>query len=206
MGGCRRDGIGVTRRNVVKEKRDEEWMARKGLLDVVREGEANQTDTYDDMLRICWGKQECWSCLGTKSEEGDVGCSWCPSSQTCIPNPTHPPFFAPFVNSDICPLWYERWELRTTPLGCHVSTITVMAVVVAVLSTMLVLGAVGGVVVCVRKWNADEESRGWWKVWRWRVELRDVEPRRGRSRVRTNGGVVQGEEEEGERRPLLDGD
>jgi hypothetical protein len=49
-------------------------------------GSLNETDTYDDMLRICWAKQECWSCIGTESrlKEGDekggeVGCSWCPS-------------------------------------------------------------------------------------------------------------------------------
>jgi len=74
-----------------------------------------------------------------------------------------------------------------------------MAVVVAVLSTMLVLGVIGGFVVCVRRWNSEERTRGWWKLWRWRVGLRDIKPRRGRgrSRVRTNG----------ERRPLLeDGD
>lgn len=50
-------------------------------------GWLNETDTYDDMLRICWMKQECWSCIGTSSRGGDeghgngreVGCSWCPS-------------------------------------------------------------------------------------------------------------------------------
>lgn len=81
------------------------------------------------------------------------------------------------------------------------STITLMAVVIAVLSTMLVLGIVMAFVICVRRWN--RESRGWWKVWRWRIELRDVKPRGRRKDTSRNGGLLV---EEGERRPLLDGD
>lgn len=90
------------------------------------------------------------------------------------------------------------------PLGCHVSTITVMAVAIAVLSTILVLGVVAGCTVCVRRWN--REDSGWWKIWRYRVVLRDVKPRgRGRQRRRQNGNEGVLEEREDDRRPLLGG-
>lgn len=77
-----------------------------------------------------------------------------------------------------------------------------MAVVTAVLLTMFVLGIVTAFGICIRRWNREEGSRGWWKVWRWRIELRDINPR-GRSRrreVNGNGGMVV---EENERSPLL---
>lgn len=36
-------------------------------------------DTFDEWLRICWRKQECGACLGTR----DARCSWCPA--VCLP-------------------------------------------------------------------------------------------------------------------------
>lgn len=36
-------------------------------------------DTFDEWLKICWRKQECGSCLGTRG----VVCSWCPA--VCFP-------------------------------------------------------------------------------------------------------------------------
>lgn len=87
------DVSGVRMREVKVESAVEEWIARRGfvvdgqdeeIFDDSRnmrgeEFENGNKTTYEDMLKICWGKQECWSCLGTKSDGGHVGCSWCPS-------------------------------------------------------------------------------------------------------------------------------
>lgn len=85
---------GVRKREVRVESAVEEWIFRHGLvgngLDEVvfdesreirgEEFENGNKTSYEDMLKICWGKQGCWSCLGTKSDDGGhVGCSWCPS-------------------------------------------------------------------------------------------------------------------------------
>lgn len=43
---------------------------------------------------------------------------------------------APFYNENICPSSEERYELRTQPLGCKVSTYTSVAVVVSVASVL----------------------------------------------------------------------
>ncbi|KAH6709387.1 hypothetical protein BKA61DRAFT_490453 [Leptodontidium sp. MPI-SDFR-AT-0119] len=154
-------------------------------------------DTFDEWLKICWRKQECGSCLGTRG----VVCSWCPASGTCIPNPSHPALFAPFSNPDICPLWSERWELRTSALGCHVSTITFLTCIVSVLASFAVMGVAVGAFFFGRwmrgVWARRGTARGeeWWRFWRgWKLELVDV-VRRRRSRE---------EEIEEEQRPLLD--
>jgi len=92
-------------------------------------------------------------------------------SSTCIPNLSPLQIFAPVVNPDICPLWSERWEVRTKGLGCHVSTITLLACVVSVVSTFAVIGlAVEGLRMgrwMRRRWKGRGE--GWWRVWRWDV-------------------------------------
>lgn len=90
------------------------------------------------------------------------------------------------MNADICPLWSERWELRTKGLGCHVSTITLFTCVVSVVSTFLVVGLVVlgvGFGKWVRgKWRGRGDD--WWRVWRgWRLRLVDV----GRGRERGKG-------------------
>ncbi|CZR50967.1 uncharacterized protein PAC_00842 [Phialocephala subalpina] len=223
---CRDQSSGLEKRTLKTDLGVEtaigEWKARNGLVDIGEDGitfdedskvgkggvqeQRNRTEAYDDMLRICWSKQDCSSCLNTgwmRADDGgaSVGCSWCPGSQTCIPNPTHPPLFAPFHNPNICPLWYERWELRTKPLGCYVSTITFLSVIVAVISTLLVVSILVAIGFGIRKcvlWNREERNRGWWRFWRWRVGLRDARGRKRGARGRTNGVV-----EDGERASLL---
>jgi hypothetical protein len=59
----------------------------------------------------------------------------------CLPNIHHGtllPILAPLRNENICPLgWQERWELRIRTFGCRYSTMTLMSVVIAVLSSMV---------------------------------------------------------------------
>ncbi|KAJ5420629.1 hypothetical protein N7465_003148 [Penicillium sp. CMV-2018d] len=133
----------------------------------------NNPDPSDPLFHVCWGRQTCSSCL-----TGDVACSWCAISSTCVPNPSRVPIFAPFGSENICPLGSkERWELRAMPFGCHASTMTILSVMGAVLTT-LVLGVVGvGLVWLVRRtrrrWKEaeheqlDEEGQGSsrWRGW-----------------------------------------
>ncbi|KAJ5032429.1 uncharacterized protein L3040_009034 [Drepanopeziza brunnea f. sp. 'multigermtubi'] len=85
-----------------------------------RYGDDGGNDTYGEWLRICWRQQGCGGCL----ERVDAPCSWCPASGTCIPNPSRLQLLAPFSRPNICPLWEERWELRSGTFGCHISTLT----------------------------------------------------------------------------------
>ncbi|KAH8814377.1 hypothetical protein F5882DRAFT_69302 [Hyaloscypha sp. PMI_1271] len=122
-------------------------------------------ETFDDLLPICWHINDCWPCLREKS----APCSWCPSSMTCIPNLSTLQILAPIANADICPLWSERWEVRTRGLGCHVSTITLLTCVVSVVSTFLVMGLMA-LAFRVGKWVGEKwkgKEEGWWKFWRW---------------------------------------
>ncbi|PLB35427.1 uncharacterized protein BDW47DRAFT_128091 [Aspergillus candidus] len=160
------------------------------------------SDIDDPLFRICWRRQSCGWCL-----EGDVPCSWCAVTSTCVPNPSHFPILAPVLNTGICPLGQkERWELRAPPFGCHVSTVTFLSVVVSVLGTV---SAIGAGVLAVRLWK--KRSSGCWE-WgklggsfygasdgigdRSVGEEGDLE---GRSRYWGEG------RDDGERRPLLAG-
>ncbi|KAG9245991.1 hypothetical protein BJ878DRAFT_417964 [Calycina marina] len=114
----------------------------------------------DELLRLCWSTLDSWSCVGKKP------CSWCPTSSTCVPNTARIPILAPIWNLDICPLWYERWELRARPFGPHVSTITFLTCIVSVISTFIVIGLVVAAARAFRalrkRWKGRKE--GWWKV------------------------------------------
>lgn len=75
---------------------------------------------------------------------------------------------APAYDENVCPHWAERWEIRTRPLGCQVSTITTLTSLVTIASTLLVV-LLGFLVVFgarrLRAYNA--AYPGWWKAWRW---------------------------------------
>ncbi|KAJ5620465.1 hypothetical protein N7510_004449 [Penicillium lagena] len=104
-------------------------------------------DASDPLFHVCWRRQSCSSCLS-----GDVACSWCPISSTCVPNPARLPIFSPIRSSHLCPLGSkERWELRAAPFGCNVSTLTVLSVLVAVLSSLALAGLVYLVVWAVQR-------------------------------------------------------
>lgn len=88
-----------------------------------------------ELFFACFRQQSCDSCLAS-----EWPCSWCMTSQVCVPNNrTQYPFqiLAPIKYEDICPLkWRERWEMRAKPFSCRCSTMTLISVVVAVLSTI----------------------------------------------------------------------
>lgn len=135
------------------------------------------TPTSDqDLFHNCWRLVNCEACLSTS-----YSCSWCATSQVCVPNEHFRyPFalLAPIKHEDICPLgWRERWEMRAKPFPCRCSTMTLMSVVIAVLSTLLGVLLIHLAVLLskftYRKWKARKE--GWWRVSRWWT-LRDAVP------------------------------
>jgi len=102
----------------------------------------------------CWRQQRCDLCVN------EPECSWCPfvraskmryclyvlytlliSNQTwaCVPNKYPVQLLAPAYDEQICPHWAERWEIRTQPFGCQVSTITTLSTATAIASTLAVL-------------------------------------------------------------------
>lgn len=182
---------------------------------MAEESSNNGTSVFDDLLRICWRLQDCGSCLRENNapcswcpvvssrvsclHRGRLRCRMLRTcimvccvpnltplqSSTCIPNTAQIPLLAPIRYPDVCPHWAERWEIRTRPLGCHVSTITFLSCVVSILSTFLVVGLVVLAVWLGKnlrgRWKG--RQRGWWKVWRlyragwwrgWRIRLVNV--------------------------------
>ncbi|KAF6825761.1 hypothetical protein CMUS01_09706 [Colletotrichum musicola] len=119
-------------------------------------------ETTDEHFFRCWQRQDCKACLKENQ------CGWCPMTSACVPNPYAIPLLAPAYNEDICPHWAERWELRTRPLGCQVSTITSLTSIISILSTLVVIAAVTLVVLLVR-WSRrrSQEDPGWWRVWKY---------------------------------------
>ncbi|EEH17884.2 hypothetical protein PABG_00447 [Paracoccidioides brasiliensis Pb03] len=177
-------------------------------------GNGGSDDNDDERLfQFCWRRQSCGSCL-----EASKACSWCAISSTCIPNRSPFPLLAPLENHTLCPLGpHERWELRSTPLGCNVSTATFLTGVVSVLST-LVLVLVGWVVVVFMKmgWrgfvsmrrreNGTGTGAGPGSGWEWMDGFRFVVGgRRWLDRMGQRRVVVVFDEgrDGGERRPLL---
>ncbi|KAH8815228.1 hypothetical protein F5884DRAFT_169575 [Xylogone sp. PMI_703] len=135
------------------------------------------TSGKDDLLLRCWAHQDCSSC------QAEGPCSWCPTSSTCIPNTSAIHILAPISNAGICPLQSERWELRARPLGCHVSTITLLTCIVSVLATLTLMGLM---VISIRSVHIIRTwPKGWWKVWkhydrewwkRWKTRLLASKP------------------------------
>lgn len=117
-----------------------------------------------------------------------------------MPNSYPIQLLAPAYDEDICPHWAERWEIRTHPLGCQVSTITTLTALVTIASTLAVVFFVVAGVLATRFLN--RRFPGWWKPWRydWRAIGQRVlfGPRRvKRTRVLVVGG------QDAEREPLI---
>ncbi|RAK86053.1 hypothetical protein BO79DRAFT_271848 [Aspergillus costaricaensis CBS 115574] len=124
-------------------------------MDQITNTSSFTSTSTDPLFYLCWRRQSCNTCL-----KGDVPCSWCAVSSTCVPNPSLLPILSPLHSSQICPLGSkERWELRAIPFGCHVSTTTFLTGVVGVLGTLAVLGLIAlGVLV-----GRGVRRRGGWK-------------------------------------------
>jgi len=101
--------------------------------------EKHFAERYDDpTFYLCWRRQSCGGCL---TKDDGVSCSWCPLSSICVPDRSRFPILAPFHDPEICPFGpSERWELRTRPLGCQVSTFSLLMSVSAVIGTLLLIG------------------------------------------------------------------
>ncbi|OAP54262.1 hypothetical protein AYL99_11363 [Fonsecaea erecta] len=157
-----------------------------------------------DLFFHCWIQPHCPSCL---SASNPYPCSWCATSQTCVPNTIYSyPFgiLSPLKSAEICPLaWRERWEMRARPFGCRCSSMTFVSVVVAVLATLMGLCLIWtGLRVgrwARRKWRA--RKQGWW---RWRrgqrkdtsttpTDAADIQAQRGRDTGDGDGGAAADE-------------
>jgi len=83
-----------------------------------------------------------------------------------VPNIYAIPPLAPAYDEDICPHWAERWDIRTRPLGCQVSTITSLTCIISVLSTLVFLLlsflAIRG---AQRVRTFHKRHPDWWRVW-----------------------------------------
>ncbi|PTB78199.1 hypothetical protein M440DRAFT_1187332 [Trichoderma longibrachiatum ATCC 18648] len=138
-------------------------------------------ETADEHFQRCWAEQACGGCLNNK------GCSWCPWS--CVPNESAIPMLAPAFHKTICPHPDERWEIRTRPLGCGVSSGTALAIAVTALATLAAVLIVAAAVLTVRRIrDSGQKVMSWEWTCRWK---RVLFPRRG------------GRADDSERDPLL---
>lgn len=123
-----------------------------------------------DIFFHCWIKPHCPACL---SPDNKYPCSWCATSQTCVPNTVYDyPFgiLAPLKTDSLCPLgWRERWELRARPFSCRCSSMTFVSVVVAVVATFLSLQLIWLLITICRwagrRWR--RRQKGWWRSRNW---------------------------------------
>lgn len=93
---------------------------------------------------------------------------------SCVPNEYTIPVMAPAFGGNICPHPDERWEVRTRPLGCKVSSGTALAVVIAVLSTLAAVLVVAAAVVTVRRIRKSEQKVISWEwVSRWKQSFQN---------------------------------
>ncbi|KAH8731999.1 hypothetical protein GQ44DRAFT_698332 [Phaeosphaeriaceae sp. PMI808] len=160
-------------------------------------------DDWDRLFK-CWGYTDCGDC-----HRSEGFCGWCPISSTCLPLPTDPlsrafPLLSPIRYKNICALGSERFELRTSGLGCQVSTITFLTSIVTIFSTLFGVLVLYLFFQCVRYigfssrarrggyviYPNEEQWRG--EIWVRRSESWSVWWRRGT------------ESQGGERRPLLE--
>lgn len=94
-------------------------------------------------------------------------CTYLSNSQTwsCVPNTGNMPLLAPAYNENICPHWAERWELRTRPLGCQVSSITSLTAIVTIVSTLVFVLLMVSLVTAIRWfWQYHKKHPGWWRL------------------------------------------
>lgn len=65
------------------------------------------------------------------------------------------------------PTGAERWEIRTRPLGCQVSTITSLTSLVTIALTIVFVGMVAGLGLYIRRAcrHRQQQEAGWWSRW-----------------------------------------
>ncbi|KAL7942239.1 hypothetical protein V8C42DRAFT_162248 [Trichoderma barbatum] len=126
-------------------------------------GSFSAAETADEHFKRCWAQQGCGGCLNNK------GCSWCPYTWSCVPNEYTIPMLAPALGGNICPHPDERWEIRTRPLGCGVSSSMTLAVVVTILATLAAVLVVAAAVITVwRIRKSGQKVISWAWVSRWK--------------------------------------
>ncbi|KAL5356899.1 hypothetical protein BJX96DRAFT_133747 [Aspergillus floccosus] len=176
----------------------------------MRAVESNATfplDTDDPLFYICWRRQTCGWCL-----EGDAPCSWCPVSSTCVPNRASLAILSPLGSSQICPLGSkERWELRTTTLGCNVSTFTFLTASASVAATLATIGlgylALWAWERVMAWWREEKHPGGSYASWISRMRPRSLQHSAMQTTpgdMERNGREIEDEINDAERRPLLD--
>jgi hypothetical protein len=108
---------------------------------------------------------------------------------SCVPNSYRVPLLAPIYNEGICPHPAERWEVRTHPFGCNVSTTTSLTAVVSVAATLALTLIVLLTIVAIRRVHQfSKRNPNWRRIWginRWTNssphERDPLIPERGRS-------------------------
>ncbi|KAF1847743.1 uncharacterized protein K460DRAFT_276371 [Cucurbitaria berberidis CBS 394.84] len=106
------------------------------ITEVLHERYQDSPKEDGERLKKCWGYNDCGDC-----HRSEGFCGWCAISQTCLPLPTDPlsrafPLLSPIRYKFICALGPERFELRTSGLGCQVSTITFLTSIVTIGCTL----------------------------------------------------------------------
>ena len=118
-----------------------------------------------------------------------------------MPNNYTIPLLAPAYDENICPHWTERWEIRTRPFGCQVSTITSLTAIVSIVLTLVVALLIFGAVLLIKKLKKiRRENPNRWATWKrsWRGPRWVIPSRRIRTDSRRGNARNLGEE-----RPLL---
>ncbi|OAQ63338.1 hypothetical protein VFPPC_16461 [Pochonia chlamydosporia 170] len=125
-------------------------------IDAFRSNFTAAESNHDHLLR-CWAQQTCGGCLDTTE------CSWCPYTWSCIPNSYRVPLLAPIYNERICPHPAERWEVRTHPFGCNVSTTTSLTAIVSVVATLVLALIVLTAVILIRRLRRSSKQFPNWR-------------------------------------------
>ncbi|KAF2685443.1 hypothetical protein K458DRAFT_417497 [Lentithecium fluviatile CBS 122367] len=106
------------------------------VSDILQQRWENSPKDDRKRLELCWGYNDCGDC-----HRSEGFCGWCALSQTCLPLPRDPlsrafPLLSPMRYKFICATGPERFELRTSGLGCQVSTITFLTSIVTIFCTI----------------------------------------------------------------------
>ncbi|KAL7799129.1 hypothetical protein V8C37DRAFT_148606 [Trichoderma ceciliae] len=128
--------------------------------------------TADEHFQRCWVQQSCGGCLSSR------GCGWCPYTWSCVPNDHAIPLLAPAFDTKICPHPDERWEVRTRPLGCGISSRMGLTVVVTILATLTAVLVVAAAIISVRRIRKSGKRMSWESLSRWK---RSLQRRTGRA-------------------------